>query len=138
VIPFALSLALMLYTHNWSLFFAAASLGALMWLISDDAEGRKQLIKDGIYGFGIGIRPVHAVDPHAPLPGQAHRGAVVELARHLRADAAALARARRVRAGDDAGLRRRHRALRGLAPRPPAGAARAATARGVRRSSWPG
>jgi mannosyltransferase len=53
VIPFGLSLVAMLYTHNWALFFTAASIGAIMWLAWDDADGRRQLIKDSIYGFGL-------------------------------------------------------------------------------------
>ena len=49
--------------------------------------------------------------PTLHVPVAAHRGAVVQRAGHLRADAPALARARRLRAGDGAGVRRgpRHR-----------------------------
>ncbi|HEX6461414.1 MAG TPA: glycosyltransferase family 39 protein [Thermoleophilaceae bacterium] len=51
LIGFAVSVALMLYTHNWALFFIAASLtalGVLVW----KAEDRRPLIKDGLLAFG--------------------------------------------------------------------------------------
>jgi mannosyltransferase len=48
---FALLLALMLYTHNWGLFIAAAALLALIpcWMVSKD---RDSLRKDVLLGFG--------------------------------------------------------------------------------------
>jgi mannosyltransferase len=50
---FGLALASMLYTHNWALFFTAATLGATLFLIWDGKEMRRDLIKDGLFGFGI-------------------------------------------------------------------------------------
>lgn len=51
LILFALSLALMLYTHNWAFFFIAASLTALAVLVvqSDD---RRALLRDGVLAYG--------------------------------------------------------------------------------------
>jgi mannosyltransferase len=50
---FAVSLAALLYTHNWGLFFAIACgitwLG-LLWLA--DAPQRRTLLRDGLWGFG--------------------------------------------------------------------------------------
>jgi 4-amino-4-deoxy-L-arabinose transferase-like glycosyltransferase len=53
LIGFALSLALMLYTHNWALFFIAASLTALALLLwQAEADERRALLKDGLLSFG--------------------------------------------------------------------------------------
>jgi len=53
LIGFALSIALMLYTHNWALFFIAASLTALVVLARQaEVEERRALIKDGLLSFG--------------------------------------------------------------------------------------
>jgi len=53
LIGFGLSIALMLYTHNWALFFIAATLTALA-VLARQAEGeeRRALIKDGLLSFG--------------------------------------------------------------------------------------
>src|SRR3954452_24205426 len=53
LIGFGLSIALMLYTHNWALFFIAASLTALA-VLARQAEGeeRRALLKDGLLAFG--------------------------------------------------------------------------------------
>jgi mannosyltransferase len=53
LIGFAVSLAAMMYTHNWALFFAAACgitwLG-LIWLAG--APERRALVRDGLWAFG--------------------------------------------------------------------------------------
>jgi mannosyltransferase len=51
---FGVLLALMLYTHNWSLFFGAACVAALAWLwhCAPVAE-RRGLLRDGAIGFGV-------------------------------------------------------------------------------------
>jgi mannosyltransferase len=51
LIGFGLSLALMLYTHNWALFFIAASLTALAVLLWQ-AEDRRPLLKDAALAYG--------------------------------------------------------------------------------------
>src|SRR3954453_2795021 len=53
LIGFAVSLAAMMYTHNWALFFAAAcgvTWLALIWLA--EAPERRGLVRDGLWGFG--------------------------------------------------------------------------------------
>jgi hypothetical protein len=51
---FGVLLALMLYTHNWSLFFGAACFVALAWLWRGAEAGeRRALVRDGAIGFGI-------------------------------------------------------------------------------------
>src|SRR3954471_4926702 len=54
LIGFALTIALMLYTHNWALFFIAATLTALAVLLRQAGPGdeRHALLKDGLYSFG--------------------------------------------------------------------------------------
>jgi mannosyltransferase len=53
-IPFGIVLALMLYTHNWALFFAAASVGAIAWLVwRRDPSKRRPLIRDAVVAFGV-------------------------------------------------------------------------------------
>jgi hypothetical protein len=51
---FGVLLALMLYTHNWSIFFGAACVVALAWLwrCAPVAE-RRPLLRDGLIGFGV-------------------------------------------------------------------------------------
>jgi hypothetical protein len=51
---FGLLLGLMLYTHNWSIFFGAASVVAFAWLwrCAPVAE-RRGLLRDGAIGFGV-------------------------------------------------------------------------------------
>ena len=48
---FAVLLALMLYTHNWGLFFASgclAAVGVALW----QSDERRSLLRDGVLGFG--------------------------------------------------------------------------------------
>jgi mannosyltransferase len=53
LIGFTLSIALMLYTHNWALFFIAATLTAAAVLIRQaEGEERRALLKDGALSFG--------------------------------------------------------------------------------------
>ncbi|HET8953180.1 MAG TPA: glycosyltransferase family 39 protein [Solirubrobacteraceae bacterium] len=50
---FAVTLAALMYTHNWSLFFAAGC--GLTWLVllfAARGEGRRELLMDGLIGFG--------------------------------------------------------------------------------------
>src|SRR4051794_11515260 len=51
---FGVLLALMLYTHNWSLFFGAACAAAFAWLWwkASDAD-RPRMLRDGAIGFGV-------------------------------------------------------------------------------------
>jgi mannosyltransferase len=52
VILFAVAQALMLYTHNWSLFFGAGSVLSLVVLYSiGDEKIRENLIRDAIYAY---------------------------------------------------------------------------------------
>jgi mannosyltransferase len=53
---FGVLLALMLYTHNWALFFGAACFVALawLWLRAPHAE-RRPLVRDGLIGFGVTV-----------------------------------------------------------------------------------
>ena len=51
LIGFALSLVLMLYTHNWAVFFIAASLTALAVLVWK-AEERRPLLRDAALAYG--------------------------------------------------------------------------------------
>jgi uncharacterized membrane protein len=51
---FGVLLVLMLYTHNWSLFFGAACAIAFGWLLwKAAAPERRALLRDGAIGFGI-------------------------------------------------------------------------------------
>ena len=50
---FGVLLAAMLYTHNWALFFGAASVAALGWLAYKERDERGELVRDGVIGFGI-------------------------------------------------------------------------------------
>ena len=52
LIAFAAALALMLYTHNWALFFVAASLAALALIARQRPEERRRLLRDGALAFG--------------------------------------------------------------------------------------
>lgn len=49
---FGLVLATMLYTHNWTFFFGAAAVIALVLVIRDSAD-RRGLIRDGAIAFGL-------------------------------------------------------------------------------------
>jgi mannosyltransferase len=51
---FGVLLALMLYTHNWSLFFGAACAVAFLWLLRETAQPqRRAFLRDGLLGFGV-------------------------------------------------------------------------------------
>jgi hypothetical protein len=51
---FGVLVALMLYTHNWSLFFGAACVVAFAWLVwKAAAADRRALLRDGVIGFGV-------------------------------------------------------------------------------------
>jgi mannosyltransferase len=52
-IAFALAFALMLYTHNWALFFGLGCGAAWLGLIATAPSGaRRELLTDGLIGFG--------------------------------------------------------------------------------------
>ncbi|MEA2479962.1 MAG: mannosyltransferase, partial [Thermoleophilaceae bacterium] len=53
VAPFGLTLAAMLYTHNWALFFGAAAFAAVVWLGWDNPPERRKLAIDALLGFGL-------------------------------------------------------------------------------------
>jgi uncharacterized membrane protein len=51
---FGVLLVLMLYTHNWGLFFGAACAAAFGWLVWNAAQPeRRGLLRDGAIGFGV-------------------------------------------------------------------------------------
>src|SRR5204863_5576212 len=51
---FGVLVAAMLYSHNWSLFFAGACVLALGWLAwHAPAPERRALVRDGVFGFGV-------------------------------------------------------------------------------------
>lgn len=51
---FGVLLAVMLYTHNWSLFFSAASVLALAWLwFHTPQPERRGLLRDGLIAYGV-------------------------------------------------------------------------------------
>ncbi len=91
LIMFALSLALMLYTHAWGLFFAAGSIVTLVpvWQSSED---RRALIRDAVLAFAAAVilflpwlpnfiyQSTHTGAPWAPPP---RLGAPVLLSRDL-------------------------------------------------------
>lgn len=90
---FAVSQALMLYTHAWGLFFGAGSLVALILVYRlADEEHRRNLIRDGIYAFvGAGVlflpwlpnfiyQTFHTA---APWDSSPRFGAPVQLSRNL-------------------------------------------------------
>lgn len=53
-IPFGVLLALMLYTHNWAMFFAAACAVAIAWMAwRGEATQRRNLVTDAIVAFGV-------------------------------------------------------------------------------------
>jgi hypothetical protein len=50
---FAVSIAAALYTHNWPIFFTVAAAAAWLFLYGDaERERRRELIRDGLLGFG--------------------------------------------------------------------------------------
>ena len=90
---FAVSQALMLYTHAWGLFFGAGSLVALIIVYYlSDAQHRQNLIRDGVYAYvGAGIlflpwlpnffyQTIHTAAPWDTSP---RFGAGVQLSRNL-------------------------------------------------------
>jgi mannosyltransferase len=93
VILFGVSLALMLYTHAWSLFFGAGTFLSLIVLyrISDETA-RKDFIKDVLFAFiGAGVlfvpwlptfiwQSIHTAAPWDSIP---RLGAPVQLSRNL-------------------------------------------------------
>jgi mannosyltransferase len=50
---FIVTLALMIYTHNWGLFVAAGLLCGLGVVLLEEHEGRRQLLRDGAIAFGV-------------------------------------------------------------------------------------
>jgi mannosyltransferase len=51
---FGVLLVLMLYTHNWSIFFGAACVVAFGWLLwKSPAPERRGMLRDGAVGFGV-------------------------------------------------------------------------------------
>ena len=53
IAPFAISLALMIYTHNWGLFTAMGTVVALAWLLRiEEPDKRRPLIRDALIGYG--------------------------------------------------------------------------------------
>src|SRR4051812_25268834 len=55
-IPFGVLLALMLYTHNWSLFFAGACVLAAGWLMwRAEPTQRRNLVRDSILAFSVTV-----------------------------------------------------------------------------------
>jgi 4-amino-4-deoxy-L-arabinose transferase-like glycosyltransferase len=53
---FGVVLALMLYTHSWGLFVTFGALVAFVAaLLEMEPEGRRELIRDGLLGFGIAL-----------------------------------------------------------------------------------
>ena len=50
---FAVSLAVMVYTHNWALFLGSATVVALAWLWrTEDPQERRPLVRDALIGYG--------------------------------------------------------------------------------------
>ncbi len=98
-IAFAVALAAMLYTHNWSIFFGAATGIAWLWLVwRARADERRRLLAHRRDRVRRRAGAVRAVDPEHALPGGSHGSAVVE---------GAVARGARVGAGADTGGGRR-------------------------------
>jgi len=90
---FAVSQALMLYTHAWGLFFGAGSLAALIvvYYLSDE-QHRVNLIRDGVYayvGAGALFLPwlpnffYQMIHTAAPWDSSPRFGAPVQLSRNL-------------------------------------------------------
>ena len=80
---FAVSVAVALYTHNWPIFFtsrAARRVGAAVAARARDRR-RRELLRDGLLGFGGAARALPAVGADDALPGRPHRRAVVGRAR---------------------------------------------------------
>ena len=80
--PFVVSLAAMVYTHNWAIFLAAGSLAALalLWWWAEAGE-RRALLRDGVIAYGaVGVlwlpwlptlayQAMHTGAPWATRPG---------------------------------------------------------------------
>ena len=72
---FALALVAQLYTHNWTLFFAAATGVAWLLLVRMEAPGaRRALLRDGILAYG-GVLVLYAAWIPSLLFQAAHTGA---------------------------------------------------------------
>ncbi|HET9718934.1 MAG TPA: hypothetical protein VFP55_02535, partial [Solirubrobacteraceae bacterium] len=93
VVLFALSLALMLYTHAWGIFFGGSCAIAVAWLwwIADPAD-RRLLLKDAVIAFiaaGVLFLPWvptflwQASHTAAPWDSTPHFGAPVQLSRNI-------------------------------------------------------
>ena len=84
---FAVSLAAMLYTHNWAIFFALAPRRRVARCCSRSppAERRRELLRDGAARLRRRARALPAVGADDALPGRPHRRAVVGRARRRRA-----------------------------------------------------
>jgi hypothetical protein len=93
VVLFAVSLALMLYTHAWALFFGGACVIALLilWRLDDELD-RRGLIRDAVLAFvGAGILYLpwlptflyQAAHTAAPWDTTPHFGAPVQLSRNI-------------------------------------------------------
>ena len=52
IVPFGLSLAAMLYAHNWTLFYILGLLIAVAFAYRD-SDDRRLLLRDALYGFGL-------------------------------------------------------------------------------------
>ena len=72
---FAVSVAVALYTHNWPIFFtvSAAVAWGLLWSMADKPR-RKQLLRDGLLGFG-GLAILYLPWVPTTLYQAAHTGA---------------------------------------------------------------
>jgi mannosyltransferase len=52
---FSLSLALLLYTHNWAVFFILGTFVALVIIARDQVERRRRLLVDAAIGYGVAL-----------------------------------------------------------------------------------
>ncbi|MEA2312330.1 MAG: mannosyltransferase, partial [Solirubrobacteraceae bacterium] len=52
---FGVALAALFYTHNWSLFFAAGCGAAWLGLLAVGGGARRDLLRDGLVGFGVAV-----------------------------------------------------------------------------------
>ena len=77
-IGFAVAFAAMLYTHNWSIFFGAAT--GVAWLVLAWRAGRRGAPAAAAHGrarLRRRVRALRALDPDPALPGRPHGRAVV-------------------------------------------------------------
>ena len=107
---FVIFLALLVYTHNWGLFFGVGALTALIpcWYVSED---RRQLRARRPAGLRRGGGALPALAAHALPPAAAHRRALAQPASVRRAgpDLEGAARRRHPHGGARAGGRLGHR-----------------------------